>query len=77
MVPLLLSITLPSRTSIPPTSTLDFAAPTIRDSTFTLGDDGRGYDGLLPVRAYEAGAGILSALTITGSTFTGNTSSVW
>ena len=25
---------------------LDFAAPTIRDSTFTLGDDGRGYDAL-------------------------------
>ncbi|MAH29640.1 MAG: hypothetical protein CL959_03045 [Euryarchaeota archaeon] len=51
---------------------LDFAAPTIRDSTFTLGDDGRGYDAAA-VRAYEAGAGILSALTITGSTFTGNT----
>ena len=51
---------------------IDFAAPTIRDSTFTLGDDGRGYDAAA-VRAYEAGAGILSALTITGSTFTGNT----
>ena len=51
---------------------LDFAAPTIRDSTFTIGDDGRGYDAAA-VRAYEAGAGILSALTITGSTFTGNT----
>ena len=51
---------------------LDFAVPTIRDSTFTLGDDGRGYDAAA-VRAYEAGAGILSALTITGSTFTGNT----
>jgi len=51
---------------------LDFAAPTIRDSTFTLGDDGRGYDAAA-VRAYEAGAGILSALTITGSTFTGST----
>ena len=51
---------------------LDFAAPTIRDSTFTLGDDGRGYDAAA-VRAYEAGAGILSSLTITGSTFTGNT----
>ena len=51
---------------------LDFAAPTIRDSTFTLGDDGRGYDAAA-VRAYDAGAGILSALTITGSTFTGNT----
>ena len=25
---------------------LDFAAPTIRDSTFTLGDDGRGYDAM-------------------------------
>ena len=48
-----------------------FAAPTIRDSTFTLGDDGRGYDAAA-VRAYE-GAGILSSLTITGSTFTGNT----
>ena len=51
---------------------LDFAAPTIRDSTFSLGDDGRGYDAAA-VRAYEAGAGILSTLTITGSTFTGNT----
>ena len=51
---------------------LDFAAPTIRDSTFTIGDDGRGYDAAA-IRAYEAGAGILSALTITGSTFTGNT----
>ena len=30
---------------------LDFAAPTIRDSTFTLGDDGRGYDAAA-VRAY-------------------------
>ena len=51
---------------------VDFAAPTIRDSTFTIGDDGRGYDAAA-VRAYDAGAGILSALTITGSTFTGNT----
>ncbi len=51
---------------------LDFAAPTIRDSTFTLGDDGRGYDASA-VRAYDAGAGILSTLTITGSTFTGDT----
>ena len=51
---------------------LDFAAPTIRDSTFVLGDDGRGYDAAA-VRVYDAGAGILSALTITGSTLTGNT----
>ena len=51
---------------------LDFAAPIIRDSTFTLGDDGRGYDAAA-VRAYDAGAGILSPLVLTGSTFTGNT----
>jgi len=50
---------------------VDFASPTITDSTFTLGNDGQGYDAAA-IRGYGAGAGILSALTIERSSFTGN-----
>jgi len=50
---------------------IDFAAPTIRDSTFTLGIDGLGNTGG-GVAAYNAGAGILSKLTVLDSVFTGD-----
>ena len=49
---------------------VDFAAPTIKDSTFTLGVDGREYDAAA-VRAYGAGAGILATFQIENSVFTG------
>lgn len=52
---------------------IDFASPTIRDSTFTLGVDGLGYNGP-GVESFNAGAGILSRFTITGSEFTGDPS---
>ena len=52
---------------------IDFASPTIRDSTFTLGVDGLGYNGP-GVESFNAGAGILSRLTITNSEFTGDPS---
>ncbi|MDC0285629.1 hypothetical protein OAK42_00655, partial [Candidatus Poseidoniaceae archaeon] len=45
---------------------IDLAAPTIQDSTFTLGIDGLGYNGP-GLEAFGAGAGILSKLTISGS----------
>ena len=50
---------------------VDYASPTLTDSTFELGIDGRGYDAAA-VRAYGAGAGILSTLEIQNSEFTGN-----
>ncbi|MDA8715754.1 right-handed parallel beta-helix repeat-containing protein [Candidatus Poseidoniales archaeon] len=50
---------------------IDLAAPTIQDSTFTLGIDGLGYNGP-GLEAFGAGAGILSKLTISGSEFTGD-----
>ena len=49
---------------------VDFASPTLVDSTFELGIDGRGYDAAA-VRAYNAGAGILSTFTVRNSAFTG------
>ena len=49
---------------------VDFAAPTLKDSTFTLGIDGREYDAAA-VRAYGAGAGILATFQIENSVFTG------
>ena len=52
---------------------IDYASPTIRDSTFTLGVDGLGYNGP-GVESFNAGAGILSRFTITGSEFTGDPS---
>ena len=52
---------------------INFASPTIRDSTFTLGVDGLGYNGP-GVESFNAGAGILSRLTITNSEFTGDPS---
>lgn len=51
---------------------IDFAAPTLRDSTFTLGVDGNGYDAAA-VRAYGAGVGILATVNVFNSVFTGNT----
>ena len=51
---------------------LDLASPLIKDSTFTLGIDGNGYDAAA-VRAYGAGAGILGTMRIQNSEFTGNT----
>ena len=50
---------------------IDFASPTLVDSTFELGIDGRGYDAAA-VRAYGAGAGILSTFEVKNSEFTGN-----
>ena len=47
------------------------AAPSISDSTFVLGTDGQGWDAS-SVRAYGAGIGILSTLSLTNSAFTGN-----
>ncbi len=49
---------------------IDFASPTLTDSTFELGIDGRGYDAAA-VRAYGAGAGILSTFEVKNSVFTG------
>ncbi|MGB1678827.1 MAG: right-handed parallel beta-helix repeat-containing protein [Poseidonia sp.] len=49
---------------------IDFASPTLTDSTFELGIDGRGYDAAA-VRAYSAGAGILSTFEVKNSVFTG------
>jgi len=51
---------------------IDFAAPTITDSTFTLGVDGNGYDAAA-LRAYGAGAGILATVNVRNSAFTGDT----
>lgn len=51
---------------------LDFAAPTISDSTFTVGIDETGVRGSA-VQIYSAGAGILSSVEIRDSTFTGET----
>ena len=50
---------------------IDLAAPLLTDSTFELGVDGRGYNAAA-IRAYDAGAGILSTLRIKNSEFTGN-----
>ena len=50
---------------------VDYAAPLLEDSTFELGIDGQGYDAAA-VRAYDAGAGILSTFRIKNSEFTGN-----
>ena len=50
---------------------VDFASPLLTQSTFELGVDGQGYDAAA-VRAYDAGAGILSTFEIENSTFTGN-----
>ena len=50
---------------------LDLASPLIKDSTFSLGIDGNGYDAAA-VRAYGAGAGILGTMRIQNSDFTGN-----
>ena len=50
---------------------IDFASPTITDSEFELGIDGQGYDAAA-VRAYGAGAGILSTFKLSTSVFTGN-----
>ena len=49
---------------------VDFASPLLTESTFELGIDGQGYDAAA-VRAYAAGAGILSTFEIKDSTFTG------
>jgi len=50
---------------------VDFASPLLTDSTFELGVDGQGYDAAA-VRAYDAGAGILSTFEVKNSVFTGN-----
>ena len=50
---------------------VDYAAPLLTDSTFELGVDGQGYDAAA-VRAYDAGAGILSTFGVKNSVFTGN-----
>ena len=50
---------------------VDYAAPLLTESTFELGVDGQGYDAAA-VRAYDAGAGILSTFRVKDSTFTGN-----
>ncbi len=50
---------------------LDFASPLLLDSSFELGVDGQGYDAAA-VRAYSAGAGILSTFEVKNSEFTGN-----
>jgi hypothetical protein len=51
---------------------IDFAAPTLQDSTFNIGVDGNGYDAAA-VRAYGAGAGILATVNVRNSVFTGDT----
>ena len=50
---------------------IDFASPLLTDSSFELGIDGRGYDAAA-VRAYGAGAGILSTFEVKNSDFVGN-----
>lgn len=50
---------------------IDFASPTLTESEFSLGVDGQGYDAAA-VRAYGAGAGILSTFKVEKSLFTGN-----
>ena len=50
---------------------VDYAAPLLTESTFELGIDGQGYDAAA-VRAYDAGAGILSTFRVKNSVFTGN-----
>ena len=52
---------------------VDFASPLLKDSSFTLGVDGREYDAAA-VRAYGAGAGILATFRIENSVFTGDDS---
>ena len=49
---------------------MDFASPTITDSTFTVGVDGSGFGGPA-ISAFSAGVGILSAFNLESSTFTG------
>ncbi len=49
---------------------VDFASPLLTDSDFELGIDGQGYDAAA-VRAYGAGAGILSTFEVKNSDFTG------
>ena len=49
---------------------VDFASPLLTDSAFELGVDGQGYDAAA-VRAYGAGAGILSTFEVKNSEFTG------
>lgn len=50
---------------------IDFASPTITDSTFVVGVDGQGYDAA-SILGYGAGAGIISTFRIESSSFTGN-----
>ena len=50
---------------------VDLASPVITDSEFELGIDGQGYDAAA-VRAYGAGAGIISTFQLKTSTFVGN-----
>ena len=52
---------------------LDFASPTITDSTFTIGVDAQTRGPA--IQAYGAGAGILSSIVVRDSTFTGETQS--
>ena len=49
---------------------VDFASPLLTESSFELGIDGQGYDAAA-VRAYGAGAGILSTFEVKDSSFTG------
>ena len=49
---------------------VDLASPLLTDSSFELGIDGRGYDAAA-VRAYGAGAGILSTFEVKNSDFVG------
>ena len=49
---------------------IDFASPLLTDSSFELGIDGQGYDAAA-VRAYGAGAGILSTFEVKNSDFVG------
>ena len=50
---------------------VNFASPTLTESTFENGIDGRDYNAAA-VRAYDAGAGILSTFAITNSVITGD-----
>ncbi|MGB0612048.1 MAG: right-handed parallel beta-helix repeat-containing protein, partial [Poseidonia sp.] len=50
---------------------VDLASPVITNSEFELGIDGQGYDAAA-VRAYGAGAGIISTFQLKTSSFTGN-----
>ena len=49
---------------------VDLASPLITESSFEVGTDGRGYNAAA-VRAYGAGAGILSTFQVKSSDFTG------